>query len=107
MDLGRAPIRILLRHAADQHPNLFGDLRSAASAPGSPTPVQPETGAVPTDDRLGLHNDQNLFPAGPEEAEGGPEESVQPVQRWSGPLSFEHGERLSEGKNFQGRVASA
>ena len=66
-----------------------------------------ETGAVPTDDSLGFHDDQNIFPAGPEVAQGGPEESVQPVQRWSRPLAFEHGNLLSQGQNFQGRIASA
>jgi hypothetical protein len=107
VDLGRSPIRVFLRQATDQYANLFGDLRSAASAPRSPAPVQPETSAVPTDDSLGVHDDQNISPARPEVAEGSPKESVQPVQHGSRPLSFEHGDLLPEGKNFQGRVGSA
>src|SRR6266849_3883207 len=42
MDLGGSPVRILLRQSSDQSPDLIGDPRSAASSPGSPTPVQPE-----------------------------------------------------------------
>ena len=107
MDLGSYPIRVLLRQAPDQHTNLFGDLRSAASAPRSPTPVQPKTGAVPTDDSLRFHDEQDLSPTGPEVTEGGPEESVQPVQHRPRPLSLEHRDLLSEGQNLKGRVASA
>src|SRR5882762_4987223 len=63
MDLGGSPVRVLLGQSSDQPPNLLGDLRSAATGTGSPTPVQPEAGTVPADDGLGLHDDEHVVPA--------------------------------------------
>jgi len=40
-------------------------------------------------------------------AERRPEQSAQGVQYRARPLAFEHGNLLSKGKNFKGRVASA
>ena len=77
VDLRGSPIRVLLRQASDQSANLLGDLRSAAAWPGSPTPVETEAGAVPADHGLGLHDDEDVGPAGPTVAERRPEESVQ------------------------------
>src|ERR1035437_228978 len=74
VDLGGSPIRVLIGQASDQNTNLIGDFRSAAAWPGSPTPVQTETGAVPADDGLGLHDDEDIGPAGPRAAKGRPEE---------------------------------
>ena len=85
---------------------LIGDLRLAAPRPGSPTPVETETGAVPADDGLGLHDDEDVGPAGRKAAEGRPEESVQRVQYWPRPFAFEHGDLLSEGEDFEGGIAS-
>ena len=39
-------------------------------------------------------------------AKSGPEESVQAIQFWPWPFSFEHGDLLSEGENFEGGIAS-
>jgi hypothetical protein len=44
VDLGSAPIRVVCRQPADQTTNLIGDLWPAAARPGSPTPVETETG---------------------------------------------------------------
>jgi hypothetical protein len=44
--------------------------------------------------------------AGPEAAEGLPEESVQGVQCWPRPFALEHGDLLSDGGDFEGRVAA-
>jgi hypothetical protein len=63
IELGDAPVPILLRQTSDQPPDLIGDPRSAASSAGSPSPVQPEAGTVPTDGSLGLHDNQNVTPA--------------------------------------------
>jgi hypothetical protein len=51
--------------------NLMANLCSGAgptpaSAAGTPVPVQPEAGAVPTDDRLGLDEHEDLGPPSPE-----------------------------------------
>jgi hypothetical protein len=94
-----------LRQATDQNPNLLGDLGSAAAWPGSPTPIETEAGAVPADHGLGLDDDQDVGPAGPKVAEGGPEASVQGVQYGPRPLAFEHGDLLTEGEDFEGGIA--
>jgi hypothetical protein len=39
-------------------------------------------------------------------AESGPEESVQGIEFRPWPFSFEHGDLLSEGQNFEGGIAS-
>jgi hypothetical protein len=39
-------------------------------------------------------------------AKSGPEESVQGIQFWPWPFSFEHGDLLSEGQNFEGGIPS-
>jgi hypothetical protein len=39
-------------------------------------------------------------------AKSGPEESVQTIQFWTWPFSFEHGDLLSEGQNFEGGIPS-
>ena len=39
-------------------------------------------------------------------AKSGPEESVQAIQSWPRPFSFEHGDLLSEGQNFEGGIPS-
>ena len=70
VDLWGSPVRVLFRQASDQNTNLIGDLRSAAAWPGSPTPVETEIGAVPADDGLGLHDDEDVGPAGPKSVGG-------------------------------------
>ena len=39
-------------------------------------------------------------------AKSGPEESVQRIQSWPWPFSFEHSDLLSEGQNFEGGIPS-
>ena len=106
VDLGGSPIRVLFSQASDQNTNLIGDLRAATAWPGSPTPVETETGAVPADDRLGLHDEEDVGPVGLKAAEGRPEEPVQGVQCWPRPFAFEHGDLLSEGEDFESGVAA-
>jgi hypothetical protein len=79
MDLRRSPLRILVRQALDQTSDLIGDSRSATLAARTPTPIETEAGAVPSDDRLGLNDDEDISPAAPDGAEGRPEQSVHRV----------------------------
>ena len=95
MDFGRAPVRIFIGQATDQNANLFGDLRPASAGTGAPTPVEAESGAMPTDDGFGLDDDKGFGPTGPTATEGNPEDPVQPVQLGPGTLAFEHGELLA------------
>ena len=97
---------VLLRQSSDQNANLLGDLRSSAAWSGSPAPIETEAGAVPADHGVGFHQDQDVRPAGPTPPEYGPEESVAGVQSWPRSFPFEHGDQLSEGKNFEGGITS-
>jgi hypothetical protein len=106
MDPGGSPIRDLFCQSSDQRPSIFGDLRPSAAGPGSPSPVEPKAGAVPANHGLGPHDNENVGPAGPETAESRTEDSVQRVQVWPGSLAFQNGDLLSEGKDFERRVAS-
>jgi hypothetical protein len=54
MNFRRAPVGVLLRQAPNQNPNFLGDPRPAAARPRFPTPIQPETSPMPTDDRFRL-----------------------------------------------------
>ena len=106
MDLGRSPIPVLLRQALNQIANLAADLRPATAWPGSPPPITTEAGAVSADHGVGLDDNQDFSPAGPTMAKSGPEESVQGIEFWPWPFSFEHGDLLSEGQNFESGITS-
>ena len=77
-----------------------------AVRPGSPTPVEAESGAVPAGHGVGHDNDEHVLPAGPVAAEGDPEEPVQRVQYGPRSLAFEHGDLLAEGEDFESGVAA-
>jgi hypothetical protein len=101
-----ASIRVLLCQASDQHTNLIGDLRPTVAWPGFSPSVDTETGTVPAGNGLGLHDDKDVGPAGPNAAEGRPEEPVHRVQCWPRPFAFEDRDLLSEGEEFEGGIAS-
>ena len=106
VDPGGSPDGILCRHASDESANLLAGPRPTAPRPGTPAPVETKTGAVPADDGLGFHDDEDLAPAAPATPECRPEESVQGVHRWPRPFAFEDSDLLSQGKELEGRVAS-
>ena len=106
VDLRCAPADILLCHPVDEIANLPGDPRPAASRSGSPAPVEMEAGAVPTDDGLGLDDEQDVGPPGPKAVEGCPDEPIEGVEFGPPSLPFEHGDLLPEGEDFEGRVAA-
>ena len=62
---------------------------------------------MPADHGLGLDNDEDITPARPETVECRSEESIQGVQQWARAFAFEHGDLLSQGKDFKSRIASA
>src|SRR5215471_10602980 len=106
MDLGCAPIRVVIGQAPDQDANFFGDLRPASAGTGAPTPVEPEAGAVPADDRLGSDDHQDIAPPRPPAPERCPENAVPGVQLWARSLALEHGNLLSKGEDFHGSIGS-
>src|ERR1700686_54162 len=60
MDAWRAPKRIFEAHPPDQHAHLRVDLRSPSPWPRLPTPVAAKAGPVPTHERLGPDDCENL-----------------------------------------------
>ena len=72
--------------------------RSAATALRDPAPIESEPLAVPAHHRVGLNDDEDLLPAGPEPAECDPEDSIdRPGPRLSLRLGVE-GQLLAKGK---------
>jgi hypothetical protein len=90
----------------NQTADLVGDSWPAAARPGSPTPVEAESSTVPAGHGVGHDDDENVLPARPVAAEGGPEQPVHRVQYWSRSLAFENSDLLSEGQDFKSSVAS-
>jgi hypothetical protein len=62
---------------------------------------------MPADDGLRFDNctEEDVGPAGPEGAEGGPEEAVPTIQRRPWSLAFEHGDLLTQTEDLEGCVA--
>ena len=63
---------------------------------------------MPADDGLRFDNctEEDVGPAGPEGAEGGPEEAVARIQGWPGSFALEHGVLLPQSEDLQGGLAS-
>src|SRR6516165_5132764 len=61
---------------------------------------------MPADHSLGFDDEEDIGPAGPEAAEGGPEETVARIQGRPRSLAFEHGDLLAQSEDLQGCVAS-
>src|SRR5271157_156069 len=94
VDLGRAPIGVLVRQSVDQSASLGSDLRPGTARTRPPTPVETKAGAVPGDDGLRLYDHKDVRPARPEAAEGSPEEAVLELQSRPRLLACEHGNLL-------------
>src|SRR5581483_229589 len=60
VDAWRAPRRIFAAHPPDQSAQLRLDLRSPSPCPRLPTPVAAKSGSVPTHERLGPDDCENL-----------------------------------------------
>ena len=55
---------------------------------------------MPADDGLWFHDEQDVGPAGPDAAQGGPEELIQPIQTGTGPLPLEYGDLLPKSEDL-------
>jgi hypothetical protein len=62
MDFGSSPTSVLLRQTPNQNANFLTDPRPAATRPGFPATIQPETSSMPADDRFGLDDYQRILP---------------------------------------------
>src|SRR6185437_7863886 len=78
MNPGRSPGPVLRYNAEDELAHFFADVLPAGSgfAPRNPRPIELVPGAMPANDRLGLHENQHLLPSRPEPTEQNPEELV-------------------------------
>jgi hypothetical protein len=106
MDFGSAPIRIFVGQPDDQVLEFLSNSGATAARSRSPTPVEAKARAMPSDDRFWFDNQQDIGPAGPKAAEGGPEKPVPGAEGRPRSLAFEHGNLLLEGEDFQGGVGS-
>ena len=67
LDPWGAPGRVVARHLLDEFSELKRDLRSSGSfRSGQPSPVEREALGVPSDDRLGLDDDERRTPTRPD-----------------------------------------
>lgn len=77
MDLRGSPVWVFFRQASDQAADFSGDLGPTSAWSRALSPVETETLAMPADDGLWFHQDQDVGAAGPDAMQGGPEEPVQ------------------------------
>src|SRR5688572_14817347 len=101
MNLRGSPSRVLFGQTSDQTPDFLRDRRPPATRSRPPTPVQTKTRAVPADDGVRLHDNEEVGPPRPEPAQRSPEQPVKGVQRWTRPLAFQHGELLAQGEHLK------
>src|ERR1019366_1276645 len=104
----RTPSSVLCHHAEDevaQFPTHTSSARSSAM-PRDPLPVQLETGAMPANNCLWLHENQCSLPTRPEPSQHHPEQPVSNPKPglWMPP--FQRSELLPEGEIFEEQVAA-
>jgi hypothetical protein len=78
----------------------------AAARSGSPTPVEAKADAMPTDNRLRLHDDEDAGPAGPDSSKCRTEQVIRGVQFPTRSFPSEDRDLLSRREDFQGGIIS-
>ena len=101
------PAGVLLRQAANQCAKFLCDPRPAGARPRFPTPVQAETGPMPTHDSFGLDDDQRIAPARPGCSQDDPEQPIKRAQWRSGPFSLQDGHLLAKREDFDSDISTA
>lgn len=91
----RAPSRVVSREAAHERPDFIGRARTT-SPRGAQAPEEPEARAVPSEDGVRLHDDQELPPPRPQARDGDPEEPVERAQLRSRRSPLQNGELVAE-----------
>jgi hypothetical protein len=95
LDPRRAPAGVLGRHLPDERDRVGLERRPTALA-RTPSPEEPEGGAVPANDCLGLDDYEELAPAGPNANEESPDDAVSSPKPWSRRGPVQDGELLAE-----------
>ncbi len=90
MDARWSPGWIFRDHAENQFSHFLRSLWSpdSLSDSGNQLPIQAEAGPVPPNDCFWSHNDEALFPSGPEPSCQNPELLVAYEESWPGTFSF-------------------
>jgi hypothetical protein len=109
MDSGGAPHSGLAATIfSDEGPELGVDRRAAHGGPaGELGPLLTKTAPLPTQSRLGSHEHEGLLPPGSDLGQPNPEEAVRRAQPGPGHCSLVHGELLTQGEVFEGKLAMA
>ena len=105
VDFGRSPAGILLCQATNERAE-FGIGSRSAGAVRSPAPIQTEGRPMPAYDCVRLHNDEHLFPTGPEATQSNPEQAVVNLQDWPRALPIEDGDLLTKGQDFERQISA-
>jgi len=109
MNARRSPGWILDHHLEDEIPRFLRQ----SSPPDSPSrlgdqfPVQTEASPVPAHDCFGGHNDERLFPTGPEAPNAPPKQLVSSSKLWPRMSSFQRNELLPENEILKDEIAAA
>jgi len=103
VDARRPPGRILAHHPKDEIPHLLRNPSSAdhPAGCGDGPPVKRKPRPVPTHDGLWTHNNESLFPSGPESPRKNPEELIERCQSRPWMPSFQRRELLTKGQVFK------
>ena len=108
MNSRRSPRPILGHHAEDEFAQFPVHALPACTGamPREPLPVQLESGTMPADNRLRLHENQCTLPSPPEPPQHHPEQFVCESEPWLLGASFQDCKLLPEGQILQEEIAA-
>jgi len=103
MNTWGAPSGILRDHPKDQLADFVGNSFPAYDPAGSGDcpPIECESGSMPTHNRFWTHDQESLFPPGPEPSHQDPEEPIERSQPWPRMSSLQCRELLSKRQVFK------
>src|SRR4051794_4313186 len=108
MNLRSAPERIFAAHGADEFPHFFRNLLpSRPATPYLPCPEQPESLAMPSDDRRCLHDERSGFPVIPHNGEPDPQEPICWCQFGTLHGALQDSDLMAQSKNLQLKRSTA
>jgi hypothetical protein len=90
-----------LPHLPNQRDEVAVEGGSSIAGVRFPTPEEAKAKAMPSDDGLGLEEDQGVWPLWPEASKANPKESVGGAEFRFVRLSFEHCQLMSERQVFK------
>jgi hypothetical protein len=103
MDARSAPRRVLGNHPEDPISHFCRDSFSPehSACLGYCTPIESKSRSVPPDDSFGTHEDEGLFPAGPESPRDYPEEPIGHSESGPEMPALQNGELLPKDQVFE------